>query len=828
MSNRPAWAVEVSPTTDPFDDAPSWEDETAHVRGITYSRGRQQELDVIQPGTATITVDNSARRFDPNNTAGPHYPNLLPGKRVRIRTTYGAEGLLLPGAAADYASSPDTGWVPGQELDLRARLSLPDWTPAATGIIFGQTDATFAQASVIWGVTSAGELSLTWFTAGGAIVAATSSALGFENGSTHDLRVTLDVDNGAGSYEVKFYETTDDGASWQQIGSTVTGAATAVPRNSTQAITLGSSTAGFPLACTIELFTFGVTIGAENMRVRFTDGQRFVGGASSGTGTLGSVWTLHGAASFPARVRTRFGGFAEGWPVPARSLGEAPVELVDGFGLLSAAEIPDGSPFEATIRSLGPVNYWKLTDAQGSDDVADYGSSPTTGHAIGGAPDVLGSPGIDAGSDATALALDGFDTSGYVDVSGLEGSDWSTLVALLKPTAPGNKRGIILDTPDRIVAIASSVDAVPGALLAIDRGSNGDRMTAPLTADVGHVVVIRRTGAAAFTFEIDGQAVADASTSSLSSGNGVVGSRIGWSASTLEESLTLEAGYKGTIQHLALFDRVLSSAESGAVASGAGVWIGDTIDSRLDRLLDLAGWPASERDLDPSEVGTLGAGTVGTDALEDARTLERSEFGAFYQTPDYVARFRSRYATVTDPRSTAVRYTFTDEAGTQRFRFDDLELAPQGIWIRNRVTVGWLGGSITVEDPDSITAYGPREHSVDTILTTAAQAQSLGELILARFAEPVVRVSSLSLDLAAEPIGWEPVLDLEIGDRVRVVWTPGNVGDPIEVEGLVDGIKVTAGDGVRTARATLYLSGAYDLELWRWGVSLWGSSTRWG
>ena len=832
MSVRPTWAIEFSPTTDPFDSSPVWEAITSRVRGVKTTRGRQQELDVMQPGDATVVVDNRERTFDPNNAAGSYYGDLLPGKRVRVRATYGAEGLDLPGAAGDYASTPDNGWVPGQEVDLRALLALDDWTPAAAGYIFGQTNASFSDASVLWAVTTDGRLLITWFTAAGVNTTVTSDVLGFDNGSTHLVRTTLDTNNGAGLYEVKFYKSTDDGASWTQIGSTATGATTAVPRNSTSAFTIGSSPAGFPIAGIVYRVELGlVTIGTVNTIVRFTDGQRFAGGASSGTDTAGNVWTLQGAASLPARGRSVFGGFAEGWPVAARSLGDAAVSLVDGFGLLAEAELPDGSPLEATIRSLGPVNYWKLSDDQGSDRVADYGTSPVDGRAVGGAPDALGSTGLDAGSDETALALDGYTTDGYVDVRSCEGSDWSTLVMLLNPGAAGTRHGVVLDTPDRTVWVAGSGLGPVGQLVAFEAGTpttgKGSRTSARVDDDVARLVVIRRTGSGIYTFEIDGSSATKTDFSGMSRAAQSIGSRIGWTASGADESVNEEGGLKGTIQHVALFDRVLTAGESASLAAAYVWWTGDTITARVDRLLDFSGWSSSERDLDASEAGILGLGVVGSSALDDVRTLERSEAGSFYQQADYVMRFRSRYATVTDPRSTSVRYTFTDEAGAGRFRFEDLVLAPQGLWIRNRVTVSWVGGSITVEDPTSGEAYGWREHSIDTVLTTAAQARSLAELVLGRFAEPVVRVSSLDLNPGAEPNLWEPILDLELGDRVRVVWTPGDVGDPVEVEGLVEGISISAGNGLR-ATATPSLSGAYALALRRWGASRWGETTRWG
>lgn len=48
-----------------------------------------------------------------------------------------------------------------------------------------------------------------------------------EDGQPLWVKVTMDVDNGAGSYELRFFYSTD-GNSWTQIGSTITGATTAI------------------------------------------------------------------------------------------------------------------------------------------------------------------------------------------------------------------------------------------------------------------------------------------------------------------------------------------------------------------------------------------------------------------------------------------------------------------------------------------------------------------------------------------------------------------------------------------------------------------------
>lgn len=89
--------IEWSPTTNPL-DTPVWVDITEHVRnnaGVTITRGRSSELDEFQAGTATFTLNNRARLFDPSYTAGAYYGNLKVLRRFRIVVTYATVDYVL-------------------------------------------------------------------------------------------------------------------------------------------------------------------------------------------------------------------------------------------------------------------------------------------------------------------------------------------------------------------------------------------------------------------------------------------------------------------------------------------------------------------------------------------------------------------------------------------------------------------------------------------------------------------------------------------------------------------------------------------------------------
>jgi hypothetical protein len=76
--------VEFGFSSDPLAMTITWTDVKNFVRAVDVTRGRSQPLSVFSAGTATIVLSNQDGRFDPDNTAGPYYTNLLPMVPCRI------------------------------------------------------------------------------------------------------------------------------------------------------------------------------------------------------------------------------------------------------------------------------------------------------------------------------------------------------------------------------------------------------------------------------------------------------------------------------------------------------------------------------------------------------------------------------------------------------------------------------------------------------------------------------------------------------------------------------------------------------------------------
>jgi len=61
-----------------------WTDVTAYVRSLSFSRGRSNELDTFQTGSASVVLSNADRRFDPSYASSPYNGALTPLRPVQI------------------------------------------------------------------------------------------------------------------------------------------------------------------------------------------------------------------------------------------------------------------------------------------------------------------------------------------------------------------------------------------------------------------------------------------------------------------------------------------------------------------------------------------------------------------------------------------------------------------------------------------------------------------------------------------------------------------------------------------------------------------------
>lgn len=108
----PDLKVEIAPTATPFTASPTWVDITTDLRltdSVTFNRGRTDARAQAQPGTLTITLNNSAGNYTPGLASGAYHPLSL---RCPIRVSFkppgaGAYTVMWTGLIDEYSPSWD-------------------------------------------------------------------------------------------------------------------------------------------------------------------------------------------------------------------------------------------------------------------------------------------------------------------------------------------------------------------------------------------------------------------------------------------------------------------------------------------------------------------------------------------------------------------------------------------------------------------------------------------------------------------------------------------------------------------------------------------------
>lgn len=214
-----------------------------------------------------------------------------------VQATFGDGGwpsvLRLTGGSSttpDHATLGITG-----DIDVRVHLSMDNWAPGGFGAVFvGQYTSGGTNNGWLLGVTAAGRPQFQWSpdgTSGAAISRNSTETPTFPAGSYQWIRATLDVNNGAGSHDVRFY-TSADGTNWTQLGGVVNGAGTTSIFNSTTS--LGVSTV---LAFVGNVRYAEVRNGINGTIVANPDFSLQIPGTTSLVDSTGKTWTRAGNAN---------------------------------------------------------------------------------------------------------------------------------------------------------------------------------------------------------------------------------------------------------------------------------------------------------------------------------------------------------------------------------------------------------------------------------------------------------------------------------------------------------------------------------------------------
>jgi hypothetical protein len=223
--------------------------------------------------------------------------------------------------------------------------------------------------------------------------------------------------------------------------------------------------------------------------------------------------------------------------------------------------------------------------------------------------------------------------------------------------------------------------------------------------------------------------------------------------------------------------------------NGGGSAVEELTGARLNRVLDQVSvnWPSAERDIEDGN-STLAAGVLEDNALTYiSETIEASEQGLVFMTKDGRVAFRER---LIEPVGSAVM--FTD--GGVGVPYEDVRISYGTDLMVNQAVVVYPGGTATAEDLTSQVTYGITEKTLDTQLSSEAQAQAIADYLVARYAEPEYRIESVTVNLRALSSAQVlEVLGLELGDQADIVFTPNRIGEAIALRNRVIGVSHDVG-----------------------------------
>jgi hypothetical protein len=208
--------------------------------------------------------------------------------------------VYLPGALGNYLSVPDAASLDiTGDLDVRVLAAMDVWASGSTGTLMSKFNTTGNQRSWLFMLTASGLLRLIWSTDGAAQTTIDSTAaISAADGALLWTRVTVDVNNGAGGYDVKFYTSTD-AVTWTQLGTTVTTAGATSFYSSSAAVEVGSYNVGTgnPISAG-KIHRAEMRNGIDGTLVLGVDaGVLASGGATSFTASTGQTVTINRATS---------------------------------------------------------------------------------------------------------------------------------------------------------------------------------------------------------------------------------------------------------------------------------------------------------------------------------------------------------------------------------------------------------------------------------------------------------------------------------------------------------------------------------------------------
>jgi len=220
-------------------------------------------------------------------------------------------------------------------------------------------------------------------------------------------------------------------------------------------------------------------------------------------------------------------------------------------------------------------------------------------------------------------------------------------------------------------------------------------------------------------------------------------------------------------------------------------------------------WPLDRIDAETGQQA-LQADVIedGTNALSYLQIVTESEPGLLFVSKSGDVRFLDRNA-----ESAGTPIIFTDD-GTG-IPYQNLSVVYGAELLYNEVVVTRdNGGTATASDITSQNQYGIQNLTRSNLpLDNDTSAQNLADYLITQYSEPEYRFEAIEIEIIdLDDATQTSILDLELGDFVRVKFTPNNV--PPQIDRYAEVIRIAQRVTETSHKVTLGL-GSTDGEFWR-------------
>ncbi|MET9729334.1 LamG-like jellyroll fold domain-containing protein [Streptomyces sp. NPDC006458] len=693
----------------------------------------------------------------------PYWPNVLPRRRVRVRTAN-----LLPkdvSTGGDISRSADM--FTGGQSGVSAAFEL---TPkSGTGSIrvnLASNGAADFASSVYCGFVKTIADDRRWWSTTKLVPTGLAKVVG---GAVYTASGQLRLGAGSGALGVKCR------IRWYTAASALisTSAATAAVALNAGGWSSFAVTATAPSAAAWA----GIEIGSS--------------GGDGGAWFLADELQLEaGTAVTPCTPGgSIFSGFIEKWPVKVDSMSSS-IELpaTDAFLVLGEAELR--SPYQQAALASQPVGYWTLGDASGAARVENL-ADDTKPAAVRASKYGSGTPQFGAASlvlrdsETTSynLANVASDKGSVIDLNDLGRRKYAlgtelTVAFWTLPTRPAAGNMVTLfaawdDAARRLISFRLTSDGYLQVETGFADGSSTYLDTVDLdvklsTSKASFIVAYVQNGET--MLYVNGSSVGY----SLNHGPAPTTTDLRdmrWSSVAGQQAGSIYKEYaNGRFGHVALWDRRLNASEITelwAVGDNGGAVFSESEAARVLRIARYGSF-AGEVVTDAGMSTVLSPSwSEGSTALEEVQLAAADGGGYAFMDGDGRLTFHNRARRQSAP----LRYVLSDTAGTP---FEPgLEFDMDGDQVVNEVAYKRPEGvESTLRDNTSISTYGRKSRSIELRVTDDSAVVDAAYAMLSSYANPIVRCDQVVIKPTATPALFSVMLGIEIGDRITLADLP--------------------------------------------------------